>query len=300
MDIQRLLADCGSLPLPEAARTYAADGVPVFPCVPDGKRPLTSHGFLDASTDAQRIGAWWRRWPSANIGVPTGLVSGFVVVDVDLHPSGSGFKPFADALRAGLVGGWAALVRTPSGGLHAYYSAGTRQQGSWQAGGAHVDFRGAGGYVIAPPSSVSTAAGGARPYVLLETAAAATSVPVDGTRLRAFLDPSRPVLAPGRPVGRGVVDVMRLASWVASRSEGERNRSLFWAACRLAEIGLPADDARAVLGTAGERAGLGAREVATTIRSAYRTTRARSRRPDLPRDAERSRGAGRGRPGICP
>jgi putative DNA primase/helicase len=61
-----------------------AQRVPVFPCGQD-KRPLVARGFHAATTDAAVIRDWWRRWPDALIGVPTGLK--FVVVDVDLqHP----------------------------------------------------------------------------------------------------------------------------------------------------------------------------------------------------------------------
>src|SRR5699024_240129 len=86
-----------------------------------------------------------------------------------------------------------------------------------------------------------------------------------------FLDP-RP--GPRRPASRGVareVDVSRLAGWVAARGEGERNRGLFWAACRLAENGIPASDALDVLSAAASEAGLGEREITATVRSAYRT-----------------------------
>ncbi|MBD4580751.1 DNA primase, partial [Xanthomonas citri pv. citri] len=41
----------GPWPASAAARELAAAGVPVFPCVPGGKRPLTEHGFHDATTD---------------------------------------------------------------------------------------------------------------------------------------------------------------------------------------------------------------------------------------------------------
>jgi hypothetical protein len=45
---------------------------------------------------------------------------------------------------------------------------------------------------------------------------------------------------------------------------------LFWAACRLAENGVPPSDALDVLTAAAGQAGLGEREIVTTVRSAYR------------------------------
>ena len=42
-----------------------------------GKAPLTDHGHLDATTDAEIICGWWRRWPLANLQIDlkrTGLV----------------------------------------------------------------------------------------------------------------------------------------------------------------------------------------------------------------------------------
>ncbi|MDN6149581.1 MAG: DNA primase, partial [Yaniella sp.] len=68
------------------------------------------------------------------------------------------------------------------------------------------------------------------------------------------------------------LDVQRLGQWVAALGEGERNLGLFWAACRLAENNTAVGDTLAVLGPAAAHAGLGAREITTTIRSAYRTT----------------------------
>ena len=64
----------------QAALRYAELGYPVFPCVPGGKAPATAHGFLDATTDAGQIEAWWTARPDANIGMPT---AGLLVVDVD-------------------------------------------------------------------------------------------------------------------------------------------------------------------------------------------------------------------------
>ncbi|MDC7802338.1 bifunctional DNA primase/polymerase [Sphingomonas sp. BLCC-B65] len=269
MDVARLFGAVAGMSLPDAASRIAMTGVPVFPCVPGGKRPLVEHGFHEATTDAGQVGSWWRRWPAANIGVPTGAASGLDVVDVDRKAAGSGFAAFDRARQAGLVSGWVALVRTPSGGMHAYFPADPeRPKSSWQATGARVDFRGTGGYIIVPPSTVMTSEGRPCRYELISGAQSAPG-PVDAVALREFLDPR-----PGPSVRAGGVsrdqDARRLAGWVAALGEGERNRGLFWAACRLAEAGAPPNAALDVLGPAAEYAGLPSREVFATIRSAYR------------------------------
>src|SRR5690625_6107143 len=187
------LARIQHLPLLDAARSLASAGVPVFPCVPREKRPLTRRGFHDATTDLAQVSAWWDRWPSANIAIPTGPASGIEVVDIDIGSTGSGFPAFQRARREGLVHGWAALVRTPSGGLHVYFPSGTsREQPSWQAPKAHIDFRGTGGYILAPPSQVRQPDGHLRPYELQSTGLVEPS-PVEASRLRNFLGP-RPAL----------------------------------------------------------------------------------------------------------
>jgi len=272
MDIGALLFGASMLPLPQAATRYAAAGVPVFPCVPGEKRPLTVHGFHDATTDPRQICAWWTRSPMANIGIPTGAASDVEVVDVDRRPERSGFSPFERARRAGITAGWAVLIRTPSGGIHAYYPANeNRRQQSWQVPRVHIDFRGEGGYILAPPSIVGAAARQAG-YAVMVTAKRAP-VSIDAEMLRTFLDPlPTPSLSSHR---QQLLDVDGLARWVAARGEGERNGALFWAACRAAENGVTPDELNAVLGPAAQQAGLPPREVATTIRSALRTTAGR-------------------------
>lgn len=51
MSVASVLASLDGLPLAQAAARLTAAGVPVFPCVSGGKRPLTEHGFHEASTD---------------------------------------------------------------------------------------------------------------------------------------------------------------------------------------------------------------------------------------------------------
>lgn len=272
MDPAELFITVAGQPLSEAAALLATTGLPVFPCVPGEKRPLVEHGFHEASTDARLVASWWRRWPGANIGIPTGQVSGLEVVDVDQKTSGSGFAAFDRARRVGLVPGWLALVRTPSGGAHFYFPADpSRAQPSWQAAKAHVDFRGAGGYVIVPPSTVVTE--GRRGRYELVGPAQRHPLAVGAAALRDFLDP-RPEPSFRRTGITRPEDAERLAGWVAALGEGERNRGLFWAACRLAEAGVAPSVTLDALGPAAEQIGLPPREVITTIRSAYRATSA--------------------------
>src|SRR5215210_390082 len=69
-----------------AALKIAERGKPVFPCKPD-KSPYTKHGFLDATVDHRKVNMFWNRFRAASIGVPTGDVSGLLVLDVDVDSS---------------------------------------------------------------------------------------------------------------------------------------------------------------------------------------------------------------------
>ncbi|MET0828377.1 MAG: bifunctional DNA primase/polymerase, partial [Microbacterium sp.] len=231
MNIAEALLSTSRLTTRDAAIVFAQAGIPIFPCATHGKRPLTQAGFLEATSDIVQIGAWWARWPVANIGLPTGSVSGIEVVDVDVTRTASGFAAFDSASAAGLLEGELARVRTPSRGMHVYFPAtAARPQRCWQAASAHIDFRANGGYVVVPPSTLQTENG--RVSYRISSVSTASSKPIDAIALRDFISP-RP---PRRSHERGVVTSLeagRLAHWVSRLREGERNRGLFWAACRL-------------------------------------------------------------------
>lgn len=250
-----------------AALAWANAGRPVFPCRPGGKTPLTTHGHLDASTDPQLLRAWWRRWPTANIGMPTGAPSGYDVLDVDVRAAGSGLRALGDLARAGLLAGRRALVATPSGGYHLYFPVDPdRPQRSWSIPAAHVDFRGEGGYVLVPGSRVSGRAS-AGVYRPVEIRPVAAGRPLDAAHIRRLLTPDQP-RGGSRGPGPGSADLDRLAAWVATRPEGGRAVGLFWAACRAAEAGVDRQQAVA-LELAGVRSGLDEREAHRTVNSAY-------------------------------
>jgi len=144
------LAINGCSDMLKAALTYARHGVPVFPCRLN-KAPLTSRGHKDASTDEAAILAWWRRWPTALIGMPTGWDSGLWVLDVDL-PDGPASLEAIEA-QVGPLPSTLEQV-TGSGGRHLFFKMveGVEIKNNARKLGPGLDVRGEGGYVIVPPS----------------------------------------------------------------------------------------------------------------------------------------------------
>lgn len=256
--------------LPAAATAYAAAGIPVFPCAPGGKRPLTVHGFHDATIDLAQVSGWWRRFPAANIGIPTGHLMD--VLDVDVHAAGTGFPALRTLQQKDLISGWGQAVRSPSGGLHLYYPADPDQpRGSWSRGRAHVDFRGVGGYIIAPPSTITTEHGYRRYEVI---AHGKHPRPVDADSIRERLTPKPEPAARhfATATNSQETSAEHIAEWVSTLAEGNRNAGLFWAACRLVEAGFTVHDTTGILEPAATSVGLEPGEIASTIRSAHRST----------------------------
>lgn len=141
-ELEERLSEASSLAA--FALEYAAQGLPVFPCIPGAKRPATKHGFHDASADADQIRSWWDRWPAANIGLPTGAQ--FDCIDVDGRV-GHESLALLTALPE-IIG----QTLTPRG-THLYiHPTGRGNRAALVPG---IDYRGAGGYVVAPPSRLS-------------------------------------------------------------------------------------------------------------------------------------------------
>lgn len=136
----------------QGALRYASWGWPVFPLQPRGKRPATKHGFKDATTDPDRIRAWWTENPDYNIGLPTGHA--FDVIDIDPpHGPLSYTQLLAEEdprTGQGDIPDVHGQVATSSGGLHLYIPPTGDGNGAGIMPG--IDYRGAGGYVVAPPS----------------------------------------------------------------------------------------------------------------------------------------------------
>lgn len=159
------------------ALSYAASGIPVFPCraadevtdqydyetgeviVYKAKTPLISNGFKGATKKTRLIDILWERNPGAMIGIPTGEQIGAWVLDVDVHKAEDGSivngYEALEALEAkhGALPA-TATAKTAGGGEHRYFKhvPGVRNRGKLGAG---LDVRGSGGYVIAPGSATA-------------------------------------------------------------------------------------------------------------------------------------------------
>ena len=125
-------------------------GLRVFPC--SGKVPATPHGCKDATTDPAQIAEWWGGGSTYNVAIATG--NGLVVLDVDTaHDAGKfGDETLADLEQqyGPLPETWTCL--TGGGGVHYYFQCDDPALTVGAGFAPGLDYRGAGGYVVAPPS----------------------------------------------------------------------------------------------------------------------------------------------------
>jgi hypothetical protein len=258
-----------------AALAYARHGIPVLPvhspaegggcscgrgdCARAGKHPRLRHGLTEASTDPRRIEMWWTRWPDANVGLRTGLVMD--VADVD---SAEGWHGLRHLLGGAMPAG--PQVRTGGGGWHFWFT--TTGYGNRVRLLPGVDWRGAGGYVVAPPSRHAS---GADYRWLIRPGDRSPSAP--SALLDLIVGPAfePPGAAIGHPDRYAAVALEAEADRVARAPTGSRNDTLNRAAFALGRLVgagmLDAWLAGRVLTDAALHAGLGRAEIRRTIRS---------------------------------
>jgi Bifunctional DNA primase/polymerase, N-terminal len=266
-----------------AAGELCAHGFKVFPLVAGGKIPLTDRGCLDATDDEHILAEWHDRWPNANVGVATGKESDCCVIDVDVKDGAGGSETIAVLARAGKRLPRCPASITPSGGEHLWFAhvpglkniAGQTKGG--RGIGRGVDFRTTGGYVVAPPSRlIACTEHGTGEYRWTISPDEFDELPPLPdwaiTMLRGEWRP-RPKYQPIRSDDATLAKLEPLARTVANAKPTERNATLFWAACRAAEAGLPQSAIENRLLTAALCAGPNRDKIIGTIRSGIRTIR---------------------------
>lgn len=123
-------------------------------CPNIGKHPLLTGWQRQATTNAQTIRAWWRKYPAANVGIATGIDSRLLVLDVDPR-NGGDVELEALLARHGKLES-TMRVETGGGGLHFYFehpNGGLALRGKLAPG---LDVKHGGGSIIAPPSLHAT------------------------------------------------------------------------------------------------------------------------------------------------
>jgi hypothetical protein len=149
------------------AQGLAAAGYKVFPCHEAGpsiKAPMPGIFWQSASTtDVRAIDQWWRRWPTAAVGIDVAK-SNIIVIDADMKHGIDGVAALHGLMRDhGCSIDDFPHVATPNNGIHVYF----KQRPSHRLGNSTgdlpkgIDVRGAGGLIIAP----GTVMGDDREYV---------------------------------------------------------------------------------------------------------------------------------------
>lgn len=140
-----------SKPFPDSSEVYdwafyyVAQGLSVIPLAERGKTPIRPWGeYQKRRPNMAEIRAWFPPGTKHNIGIITGMISGINVIDFDR------LEAYEAAMDKDFT--IAPLVKTAKG-FHLFFRA-TQGATNFQKRKEleNVDFRGDGGYVVAPPS----------------------------------------------------------------------------------------------------------------------------------------------------
>lgn len=154
----------------KAALALAESGAHIFPChypifaseMPScscgnpkckskGKHPAIKGWRTAATRDPQEIVTYWRKHPDYNIGLPTGAINNFDILDED--PKNGGEESLEELIEEYGPLPDTITTKTGSGGKHFYFqhSPGLKNNNTGKIKSG-IDFKTNGGYVIAPPS----------------------------------------------------------------------------------------------------------------------------------------------------
>lgn len=221
----------------------------------DGKRPITAHGHLDATTDPRLIGKMWadRGW---NIGCP--VPDNLLVFDVDPRNGGS-LTELEERAGVAMPDTLEVISGRRDGGRHLYYLRPFVQpfRGNVPHG---IDVK-INGYMVMPPS-IHPDTGKPYEWVYREVARLPRQV--------AALMLPRTRITRRSPTA---TDPAALATWVRTLQEGERHDGLHWAARRAHEAGI-GERGLALLIDAAEDIGVNRREAERVVESARKDSRA--------------------------
>ncbi|MEZ5910399.1 MAG: bifunctional DNA primase/polymerase [Hyphomicrobiaceae bacterium] len=135
----------------DAALGYLKRGWAVVPAGERAKRPIVPwQAYQHRIPGEAEVTAWFERWPTANLAVITGAISGLVVVDIDPKNDGDQLLAALEARHGALPATVEAI--TGGGGRHIYFRHPGREVRNRVGLAPGIDLRGDGGCIIVPPS----------------------------------------------------------------------------------------------------------------------------------------------------
>lgn len=244
----------------QAASSYALIGWQVFPLQPRTKIPPAGFHWRDlASTDPADVERRWRRAHDSNIGVATGPVSGFWVLDLDGPEALEALRVLEQ--RHGALP--ATVTQLTGKGEHRLFAWAEGIRNRAKIGKVGIDIRGDGGYIVVAPSihpsgrAYAWAPGlgpgdvplAEAPAWLLELAR--PSAPEPSPAPAAVRHRARE----GRASAYGEAALSRACREIAAAPQGRRDDSVYDGACSIGRLvageEIEADYAREALISAG-------------------------------------------------
>ncbi|MCK9275034.1 MAG: bifunctional DNA primase/polymerase [Syntrophales bacterium] len=227
----------------KAAIQYLRNGYSIIP-VGKNKKPLIAwKEFQDRLPTEDEIREWWNQYPKAMIGVVTGPISEICVVDIDRYAQDYSEDIELEYFPEGIV---TPTVQTPRGGTHLYFKYPEDLNLTINARALPgIDFRGRGGYVVAPPSRNGTGKG----YQWVEGLSIDDIQP--GPLPRAYINNINSSIRNVRGSYNSVTDhyqpLQDVTDVTVSFEQGKRDDSLFHTAHCLIKGGMSESDARHIL-----------------------------------------------------
>jgi len=211
----------------EAALKYVRLGWNVIPLQPRDKKPLLPswREWQTKKVTEDMVKTWWQKHSDANVGILTGAISGIVVLDVDGEAGRQSLAQIAKGLPP------TPISNTGKGSHYIYKHPGFEVR-NFAGKLPGLDFRGDGGYIVAPPSIHPSG----RQYEWVISPEDVELAPVPGWLL-ALLGQKK------KGNGEGI-DPLKVLAGVP---EGERDETLFRYACRLRAKGMTKEEALALV-----------------------------------------------------